>query len=222
MAAALCGVAAMTHRPSGGLPPLASTRHRVTPAVPLRPLWPPARRCITAATGADGGGKGQPDWENGETWGDKPGLGTVEKLNRLEKELQAMFAEGASPPLAKVVSQYRREIKQLRDALMAEVEDIMDGLGGGAWLDGTDISHVITRSNEAEKARAAMRGMEKQFGPDQALVRMSEEERAEISCLEEENAALRQRANAALMRMQYLEDIKKQQGKIPPQQNLAG
>mmetsp|Transcript_10301 Transcript_10301/g.26257 ORF Transcript_10301/g.26257 Transcript_10301/m.26257 type:complete len:106 (+) Transcript_10301:637-954(+) len=105
---------------------------------------------------------------------------------------------------------------------MAEVEDIMDGLGGGAWLDGTDISHVITRSNEAEKARAAMRGMEKQFGPDQALVRMSEEERAEISCLEEENAALRQRANAALMRMQYLEDIKKQQGKIPPQQNLAG
>lgn len=90
-----------------------------------------------------------------------------------------------------MVSQYRREIKQLRDALMAEVEDIMGGLGGGAWLDGTDISHVITRSNEAEKARAAMRGMEKQFGPDQALVRMSEEERAEISCLEEENAALR-------------------------------
>jgi hypothetical protein len=121
-----------------------------------------------------------------------------------------MCAADAVLVQAKVVSQYRKQIKGLRDQLMIEVAGVAGSFDQGD-MTGTDISHVIAN---AEKARLAMAGLEaggRPVGPQPGAVRLSEEERLEIARLEEENHALRQRANATLMRMQYLEDLKKQQ-----------
>mmetsp|Transcript_24830 Transcript_24830/g.63929 ORF Transcript_24830/g.63929 Transcript_24830/m.63929 type:complete len:192 (-) Transcript_24830:255-830(-) len=140
----------------------------------------------------------------------KSSVSNVDRLNTLEKELQAMFAEGAPVPKAKVVSQYRKKIKELREVLMVDLAG-MASLGASSSPTQSASPTVMNFAaiSEAEKARQAMAAMDGRVGGE---VQVTDGEILEIQRLEEENRMLRQRANTALARLQMLEELKQQAG----------